>query len=103
YRNVWGILREFGDAELASLIAPRGLTVEYCRSPEVANQKGDLKTTGFESVRTEFDRIDGLVAKGFQQRFLVRGGPGSAEALTAFSRQLGSGAVGGAMETNADR
>ena len=25
YRNVFGLLREFGDAEIASLIAPRGL------------------------------------------------------------------------------
>ena len=24
YRDVWGLLREFGDAEIASLIAPRG-------------------------------------------------------------------------------
>ena len=29
YRNVWGLLREFGDAELATLVAPRGLVVEY--------------------------------------------------------------------------
>ena len=29
YRNVWGLLHEFGDAELATLIAPRGLVVEY--------------------------------------------------------------------------
>ena len=25
YRNVWSLLREFGDAELAAMIAPRGL------------------------------------------------------------------------------
>src|SRR5262249_51159628 len=29
YRNVWGILREFGDAELAGLILPRTLVIEH--------------------------------------------------------------------------
>ena len=66
YRNVWGLLREFGDAELATLIAPRGLIVEYSQVPNVANQKGDLKTPKFESVRAEFDRIDALTRPGFQ-------------------------------------
>jgi len=35
YRNVWGLVREFGDAEIASLIAPRGLVVEYSAAPIV--------------------------------------------------------------------
>ncbi len=35
YRNVFGLLREFGDAELAALIAPRQLVVEACAPPEV--------------------------------------------------------------------
>src|SRR5690606_25589181 len=34
YRNVWGILSEFGDAEIASLIAPRSLIVEYSETPK---------------------------------------------------------------------
>ena len=89
YRNVWGLLREFGDAELASLIAPRGLVVEYCNAPEVANQKGDIRTPPFEVVRAEFERIGTLVNTGFQKRQLVRGGPGSRDALAAFARQLG--------------
>ena len=33
YRNVWGLLDEFGDAEIGSLIAPRGLVIEACRAP----------------------------------------------------------------------
>jgi len=28
YRNVWGFLREFGDAELAGLVAPRALSIQ---------------------------------------------------------------------------
>jgi len=34
YRNVWSLLREFGDAELASLIAPRSFVVEYSMVPD---------------------------------------------------------------------
>src|SRR5262249_27784376 len=35
YRNLFGFLREFGEAEVASLIAPRGLVVEYSEAPRV--------------------------------------------------------------------
>jgi dienelactone hydrolase len=35
YRNVWGLLREFGDAGMAKLIAPRLLEVEVSKGPEV--------------------------------------------------------------------
>ena len=35
YRNVWGLLHEFGDAEIATLIAPRGLVVEHSEGPRV--------------------------------------------------------------------
>jgi dienelactone hydrolase len=33
-RNAWGLLREFGDAEMASLIAPRKLIVDQLPGPE---------------------------------------------------------------------
>jgi dienelactone hydrolase len=36
YRDVWGFLREFGDAELARMIAPRVLIVEAGKGPEIA-------------------------------------------------------------------
>ncbi|MBL9209930.1 MAG: dienelactone hydrolase family protein, partial [Opitutaceae bacterium] len=36
YRDVFGLLTEFGDAELASLIAPRGLVVDYSAAPPVS-------------------------------------------------------------------
>lgn len=35
YRNVWRLLAEFGDADLASLIAPRKLIIEACAAPQV--------------------------------------------------------------------
>ena len=36
YRNVFGLLREFGDAEIASLIAPRSLIIEHSQGPSVS-------------------------------------------------------------------
>lgn len=36
YRDVWALVREFGDADLASLIAPRALIVEASKGPEIA-------------------------------------------------------------------
>lgn len=63
YRDVWGLLCEFGDAELVSLIAPRALIVEASRGPEVdgpppptkkregATPNGRLTTPALASVR----------------------------------------------------
>jgi dienelactone hydrolase len=95
YRNVWGLLREFGDAELATLIAPRGLVVEYSTVPHVTGHKGSLETPSFESVTAEFDRIDRLTQPGFQPKQLVNAtrnspaGPGSQQALQQFAKLLG--------------
>ena len=92
YRNVWGLLREFGDAELATLIAPRGLVVEYATVPTVDGNKGTLKTPAFRSVQAEFERIDSLTRPGFQPKTLVdasQSGPGSRAALQEFAKLLG--------------
>ena len=67
YRNVWGLLQEFGDAEIASLIAPRALVVEASRGPDVPGPPpprngrmdaapGRLETPPLASVRAEFRR-----------------------------------------------
>ncbi len=83
YRNVWGLLREFGDAELATLIAPRGLVVEYSTVPNLTGPRGTWTTPSFESVKSEFERIDRLTRPEFQPKQLVSGagntpaGPGS--------------------------
>mgnify|MGYP002621720097 CR=1 FL=1 len=73
YRNVFGLLDQFGDAELASLIAPRALIVEACRVPDVSGPPparhdrnasaapGRLKTPPVEQVITELDRATQLV------------------------------------------
>jgi dienelactone hydrolase len=92
YRNVWGLLREFGDAELATLVAPRGLVVEYAAVPTLGGNKGTWKSPSFESVKTEFERIDRLTRPGFQPKQLVnasQSGPGSQAALQEFAKLLG--------------
>ena len=35
YRNIWNYMSEFGDLELATMIAPRRLIIEQCRSPKI--------------------------------------------------------------------
>ncbi len=95
YRNVWGLLEEFGDAEIATLIAPRDLLVEYSQQPLVAGTKGELKAQPFESLSQEFQRIDKLLRPGFQRNDLVSGvgglplTAGSTQAIDLFTQWLG--------------
>lgn len=80
YRNVWGLLHEFGDAELASLIAPRSLIVEYSKVPEYDSEQnsgkkieppGKLWTHPFSEVEKEFKRIGKLTGKQIGERTLL--------------------------------
>ena len=43
YRDVWGLLAEFGDAELAGLIAPRALIVEASRGPAITGPPAETE------------------------------------------------------------
>jgi len=68
YRNVWRILAEFGDAEIASLIAPRSLTIEASRAPEIEGPPtvrpgrracaapGEIRTPEITAVKREYER-----------------------------------------------
>jgi dienelactone hydrolase len=97
YRNVWSLLDRFGDAELATLVAPRGLVIEHSAVAEISGHKGDVRTPPFERVRREYERIATYLPAGFQPRALVHGrdgapvGPASNGALTAFVGMLGAG------------
>jgi dienelactone hydrolase len=71
YRNVWGLLEEFGDAEIATLIAPRPLVIEAAPAPVWKSPKGDIAAISLDSVRREFARIDQLTRAGFQPKRLV--------------------------------
>jgi dienelactone hydrolase len=103
-RNVFGLLEQFGDAEVASLIAPRKLVVEACRGPEVVvppgtgGAPGRLTTTNLETVKAEVERARRLVAemKPAPLIELVVSGPdgsgpfGSAEAVLKLISVLSS-------------
>ena len=111
YRNIYGLLAEFGDAEIASLIAPRPLVIEHSKIPEKVEKntkkplhidefsktgyKGSLKTPLFKDVNSEFDRIDSITKQGFQSKYLIndQGGEpiefGSKRALERFVSLLG--------------
>ncbi len=105
YRDVWGLLREFGDADVASLIAPRALVVEACHGPEIsgpppetperkgAAPTGRLTTPALGSMRREAERAR-VFYKNLRadENFHVvvsvngTGSPGSEEALSALFR-----------------
>lgn len=67
-RNIFGLLEKFGDAELASLIAPHALIVEAARGPEltITGQGGGgpsrLVTPRLDVVQQELNRAKQLVA-----------------------------------------
>ena len=107
YRNVFGLLEQFGDAELASMIAPRTLIVEAAKGPEVVVPPGTggaapsrLTTPKLDNVRKEFERASELV-RGLEPQprleLIVSGagtGPyGSARALQALLDAVSPGAT----------
>jgi dienelactone hydrolase len=95
-RNVFGLLEQFGDAELAAMIMPRSLVVEACGAPELelpgkGGAPARLKTPALQDVRAEVSRAMDLSKSTV--RLVVAGqgrGPfGSDAALSAFLRGLG--------------
>jgi dienelactone hydrolase len=94
YRNVWRLLDEFGDAEIASLILPRSLVVEHSQFPSVVDQKGALQTPALESIQGELSRIPRALERWGGVRLIYAeggrpAGPGSAEALHEFAMGMG--------------
>jgi dienelactone hydrolase len=75
-RNVFGLLEQFGDAEVAAMIAPRSLIIEAAQGPEATLRGGGgwraaqrfngapakLVSPTLEEVRSEFERARALVA-----------------------------------------
>ncbi len=72
YRNVFALLDEFGDAELASLVAPRALVVENSTVPKIdgppaphdgrsGSAPGKWQTPKLEDVVAEIERAKKLV------------------------------------------
>lgn len=108
YRNVFGLLNEFGDAELAGLVAPRGLIIEESAAPKVDGPPaphagrsgaapGRISTPDHQNVEDEFERARILLRPGgesFLTNFKLIPGTdgataGSDRALQEFLGQLG--------------
>lgn len=75
YRNVFGLLKDFGDAELASMIAPRTLIIDTTPGPTVNGPPhstplrkgaapGDLAPVNITAIRNEFARARALSQSG---------------------------------------
>ncbi len=103
-RNVFGLLEEFGDAEIASMIAPRTLIVEAAGAPEVIISPGSragpgrIVTPNLEDIQKELERTRELAGHPTLSRNLelvISGngtGPyGSPPALQAFLSSLSGG------------
>lgn len=108
YRNVWSLLREFGDAEIASLITPRPLIIEASGTPEVEGPHqpkpgrgagaapGKITIPVLAEVRKEFERAKAFsdpIKMGHQLQLVTsgddgRGPAGTDAALTAFLKGL---------------
>ncbi|MEY4177228.1 MAG: hypothetical protein RLY70_802, partial [Planctomycetota bacterium] len=104
-RNVFGLLEQFGDGELAAMIAPRGLTVEALAYPELdlPGQGGGpakLRRPGSSAIAAEFARLRPEIAGAAPRRELViaelsaAAVPfGSPEAVGKFLKQLDAAAL----------
>lgn len=109
YRNVWGLLTEFGDAELAGMIAPRRLVIEACRVPSVKGPPvnragrrgsaapGSIAVASPANVRSEFKRASAVIKRrGVENKSTLivsgkegRGAAGSPQAVCVFAESLG--------------
>jgi dienelactone hydrolase len=75
YRNVFGLLKYFGDAELAVMSWPRSLTIEHTKGPEIAGPPpaskgragaapGILTTPDLLRAQTEWAKADNSLPGG---------------------------------------
>ena len=96
-RNVFGLLPDFGDAELARMVSPRPLVVEATKAPEVkieapGSAPGKLTTPALSGVKREFTRAKiGLEGADFTLFSCGKNGagiPGTSDALQTFLRKL---------------
>jgi dienelactone hydrolase len=103
-RNVFGLLEQFGDAELAAMVAPRTVIVEAAKGPEL-----ELPSKGGAPARLVTPRLDAVQKEVARANHLVEGlkpaarielvasgdgtGPfGTAAALDALVKSLAPGA-----------
>jgi len=87
YRNVFGLVRDFGDAEIANLIAPRPLAIEHSDFPDPGDQKGTIAQPAFEQVEAEANRIKSTGSVNLEKA--RDGGRGDFSSLSVHSLAIG--------------
>lgn len=112
YRNVFGLLREFGDAEIASLVAPRSLIIEHSETPTLSGPPpphdgrsgaapGAWQTPQFATVESETRRAEKFVTAPWANHWiqLINGSEGttvemgSDKTIASFLEALGVSGV----------
>lgn len=105
YRNVFGLLENFGDAELAVMAWPRRLVVEHAMAPEISGPPvaskgrsgaapGVLTTPAFSTAKAEWNRAKKLLPEDNLHLYWNANGnsaykkPFSPAALDAFASGL---------------
>ncbi len=99
YRNVSGLLKTFGDAELAVMTWPRSLIIEHARAPEIIHSNegatpGVLASPRLKSAHAEFMRAKAMLPATAGELTFVSDSTGSAlqpfsiRSLRAFARVL---------------
>jgi dienelactone hydrolase len=116
YRDVWGLLKEHGDAELFALIGPSQLIVEASTGPEISGPPGEtsdrkgaapngrLATPLLDSVKAEFERATHYKVSQDEPKLVISGDgtgpPGSDAALKALLDSTTYGLVPFARSTS---
>ena len=91
YRNTFGLLDSFGDAEILSMVAPRKAVVEACRHPEVDGPPAPAEgRAGAAPGRTSTPAVAAVKGEFGRARELTRG-LGVPDALSFVASGDGSG------------
>jgi dienelactone hydrolase len=98
-RNVFGLLKEFGDAEIAAMITPRTLIIEASKAPELeinapSATPGILTTPKLQSVKNEFKRTTSIAGIYANKTHLIETEAGAGpfagkKAMNTFANALG--------------
>jgi dienelactone hydrolase len=97
-RNLFGLLREFGDAEVAAMIAPRRLIVETATMPLVdepgdgpgAEQPGRSGATPGALTTADFEQVAAVAEAAARNVAGLRGAAGHIEVVRPAQRRPGS-------------
>jgi len=105
YRNVFGLLKYFGDAELSVMAWPRRLVVEESKAPEITGAPeavkgrsgaapGSLHTPEFNSAKSEWNRARAMLPQNeVHLRWCADGGSAFAEPFSAAALNEFTGAL----------